>query len=122
MKKNIFNIVFIIYITIFTSCSFNFGPQLLSAKFIDDKTLECEFAIVLGKETTGNYTIYSYTLTPATNSKLYFQSSGMTKLKAYFTNDIPDGTNVELHFRDPNDKDVFSCTFTKGDEDSFKTR
>ena len=124
MKRKSLLVFITILIVSFNSCVFTIGTQIISLKFIDDKTLECEFAIPIGKEIKGNYYISKVTFDPNISCHLSSQSNSLTKVIAHFSNNIPDGTEITLTFKESRDSDIeiLTCTFTKGDEENFKTK
>ena len=115
MKKFTYLLLTLLLINILTSCQFSDSPELLSIRFTDDKTLEYEFAIVLG-ENSGGFSVNSCSMTPDNGYKITYQTHDNAKGKVVFDRPIPDGTTLELVFHySSSDEYALTHTFVKGE-------
>ena len=65
MKNNFVLLYFITLIMLLTSCTFSVQPFLKSIEFIDDRTIEYEFAFVIGENaSTGYYRVKYFSIIP----------------------------------------------------------
>ena len=121
MKKNFVLLYFITLIMLLTSCTFSVQPFLKSIEFIDDRTIEYEFAFVIGENASARYyRVNFFSIIPYDGYEIEENTYTMLTGKVVFNKDIPDGAVVELDFQDFDRNYVLTHTFVKGEEsDSF---
>ena len=111
-KNKILSLVLFVGL-LFISCTTSITPQLLSIKFIDDRTIEYEFTVALGSDDSGNYSVESFTANPNDDYKIVFQEYFSPKGKIRFNKDIPDGVTFTLDFCDDNGKFILTQSIKK---------
>lgn len=116
MKNNFVLLYFITLIMLLTSCTFSVQPFLKSIEFIDDKTIEYEFPLVIGDNASGGYSVQKFSITPDNEYRIKYQTFSVTKGTVYFNKNIPDGVTVKLDFEDSEGNYLFTHTFVKGEE------
>ena len=117
MKKNFVLLYFITLIMLLTSCTFSNQPFLKSIEFIDDRTIEYEFAFVIGENaSTGYYRVKYFSIIPDDGYEIEENTYTMLTGKVVFNKDIPDGVTVKLEFYDFDRNYVLTHTFVKGEE------
>ena len=112
------------YVSISVSCSpFAFktsivvSPNLLSIEFVDDRTIEYEFSLVIGENaSTGYYRVKYFSIIPDDEYKIVENTYEMTNGKIVFNKDIPDGVTVKLEFYDFDRNYILTHRFVKGEE------
>ena len=117
MKKKFVIINTIIIGILLSSCELSISPQLLSIEFIDDRTIEYEFALVIGENaSTGYYRVKYFSIIPDDEYKIVENTYEMTNGKIVFNKDIPDGVTVKLEFYDFDRNYILTHHFVKGEE------
>jgi hypothetical protein len=117
MKKKFVIINTIIIGILLSSCELSISPQLLSIEFIDDRTIEYEFAFVIGENASARYyRVNFFSIIPDDEYKIVENTYEMTNGKIVFNKDIPDGVTVKLDFEDSEGNYVLTHTFVKGEE------
>ena len=117
VKKKFVIINTIIVGILLSSCKMSIYPDLLSIEFIDDRTIEYEFAFVIGENaSTGYYRVKYFSIIPDDEYKIVENTYEMTNGKIVFNKDIPDGVRVKLEFYDFDRNYVLTHTFVKGEE------
>ena len=117
VKKKFVIINTIIIGILLSSCELSISPQLLSIEFVDDRTIEYEFALVIGENaSTGYYRVKYFSIIPDDEYKIVENTYEMTNGKIVFNKDIPDGVRVKLEFYDFDRNYVLTHTFVKGEE------
>ena len=118
LVKNKFVVINTVIIGILlSSCKLSISPDLLSIEFIDDRTIEYEFAFVIGENaSTGYYRVKYFSIIPYDEYKIVENTYEMTNGKIVFNKDIPDGVTVKLEFYDFDRNYVLTHTFVKGEE------
>ena len=121
MKKKIVLIYFVTISILLSSCKLSISPNLLSIEFVDDRTIEYEFALVIGENASARYyRVNFFSIIPDDGYEIEENTYTMLTGKVVFNKDIPDGVSVKLEFYDSNNNYVLTHTFVKGEEaDSF---
>lgn len=116
-KRILFSFVLLVSLLV-PACIISGEPKLLSIRFIDDKTLEYEFARLQVNENT-EFEISYFSITPDDGYRILYESGtdfGTLKRRAYFNKDIPDGTKIDLTFCYSSSKEyALSYSFVKGE-------
>lgn len=118
LVKNKFVVINTIIVGILlSSCKMSTYPDLLSIEFIDDRTIEYEFAFVIGENaSTGYYRVKYFSIIPDDEYKIVENTYEMTNGKIVFNKDIPDGVRVKLEFYDFDRNYILTHHFVKGEE------
>ena len=117
MKKKFVIINTIIIGILLSSCALSISPQLLSIEFIDDRTIEYEFAFVIGENASARYyRVNFFSIIPDDGYEIEENTYTMLTGKVVFNKDIPDGVSVKLEFYDSDRNYVLTHTFVKGEE------
>lgn len=118
LVKNKFVIINTIIVGILlSSCKMSIYPDLLSIEFIDDRTIEYEFAFVIGENASARYyRVNSFSIIPYDGYEIEENTYTMLTGKVVFNKDIPDGVSVKLEFYDSNKNYVLTHRFVKGEE------
>ena len=117
MKKKFVIINTIIVGILLSSCKLSISPKLLSIEFVDDRTIEYEFAFVIGENaSTGYYRVKYFSIIPDDEYKIVENTYEMTNGKIVFNKDIPDGVRVKLEFYDFDRNYILTHHFVKGEE------
>ena len=117
VKKKFVIINTIIVGILLSSCKMSIYPDLLSIEFIDDRTIEYEFAFVIGENaSTGYYRVKYFSIIPDDEYKIVENTYEMTNGKIVFNKDIPDGVRVKLEFYDFDRNYILTHHFVKGEE------
>ena len=117
MKKKFVIINTIIVGILLSSCKMSIYPDLLSIEFIDDRTIEYEFAFVIGENASARYyRVNSFSIIPYDGYEIEENTYTMLTGKVVFNKDIPDGVRVKLEFYDFDRNYVLTHTFVKGEE------
>ena len=122
LVKNKFVVINTIIIGILlSSCKLSISPNLLSIEFVDDRTIEYEFAFVIGENASARYyRVNFFSIIPYDGYEIEENTYTMLTGKVVFNKDIPDGAVVELDFQDFDRNYVLTHRFVKGEEsDSF---
>ena len=116
--KNKFVLIYFVTIGILlSSCKMSIYPALLSIEFIDDRTIEYEFAFVIGENaSTGYYRVKYFSIIPDDGYEIEENTYTMLTGKVVFNKDIPDGVTVKLEFYDFDRNYVLTHHFVKGEE------
>lgn len=115
--KKFFLFLYNILIVILMSCTLSDEFQIISIRFIDDKTIEYEHTAVIG-EKSGDYSVGNFAIVPDEGYRIVSQVGSTTKKKIYFNKDIPDGAIIKLDFYEGNNSDkifVLTYSFVKGE-------
>lgn len=118
LVKNKFVVINTVIIGILlSSCKLSISPQLLSIEFIDDRTIEYEFAFVIGENaSTGYYRVKFFSIIPDDGYEIEENTYTMLTGKVVFNKDIPDGVRVKLEFYDFDKNYILTHRFVKGEE------
>ena len=118
LVKNKFVLIYFVTISILlSSCKLSISPNLLSIEFVDDRTIEYEFALVIGENaSTGYYRVKYFSIIPDDEYKIVENTYEMTNGKIVFNKDIPDGVTVKLEFYDFDRNYILTHRFVKGEE------
>ena len=117
VKKKFVIINTIIVGILLSSCKLSISPKLLSIEFVDDRTIEYEFAFVIGENaSTGYYRVKYFSIIPDDEYKIVENTYEMTNGKIVFNKDIPDGVRVKLEFYDFDRNYILTHHFVKGEE------
>ena len=117
VKKKFVIINTIIVGILLSSCKMSIYPDLLSIEFIDDRTIEYEFAFVIGENASARYyRVNSFSIIPYDGYEIEENTYTMLTGKVVFNKDIPDGVSVKLEFYDSNKNYVLTHRFVKGEE------
>ena len=117
VKKKFVIINTIIIGILLSSCELSISPQLLSIDFIDDRTIEYEFAFVIGENASARYyRVNFFSIIPDDGYEIEENTYEMTNGKIVFNKDIPDGVRVKLEFYDFDRNYILTHHFVKGEE------
>lgn len=117
MKKKFVLIYFVTISILLSSCKLSISPNLLSIEFIDDRTIEYEFAFVIGENASARYyRVNFFSIIPYDGYEIEENTYTMLTGKVVFNKDIPDGVSVKLEFYDSDRNYVLTHRFVKGEE------